>query len=133
EFFPKLSALLNLDSYTQAAQAFAKRYADYSPKRQAEKLVERVEEILARPAARYERPAARSNVVPFPKILSWSAPSLPKEKPAMNPKVDLAAALALHQKGRFKQAERMYREILIQNPNHVDALHLLGVLVYQMG
>ncbi len=38
---------------------------------------------------------------------------------------------ALHQQGRLPEAERIYREILQQQPNHFDALHLLGVIALQ--
>ena len=49
----------------------------------------------------------------------------------------LAQALELavqhHQAGRLPQAESLYRQILAQQPNHVEALHLLGVLATQVG
>jgi predicted O-linked N-acetylglucosamine transferase (SPINDLY family) len=38
-----------------------------------------------------------------------------------------------HQAGRFVEAEAIYRQILRQNPNHAEALHLLGVLAAQVG
>ena len=38
-----------------------------------------------------------------------------------------------HQAGRLADAERVYRQILAQQPDHADALHLLGVLVGQRG
>jgi tetratricopeptide (TPR) repeat protein len=44
-----------------------------------------------------------------------------------------SGALHLHQSGRFADAERAYRQILAANPNHVDALHMLGVLAKQAG
>jgi Flp pilus assembly protein TadD len=37
--------------------------------------------------------------------------------------------VALHQEGRLAEAERIYGEVLRQQPNHFDALHLLGVLL----
>ena len=40
-------------------------------------------------------------------------------------------ALAFHQRGRLKQAETFYREILAQLPDHFDALHMLGVIEAQ--
>ncbi len=40
-------------------------------------------------------------------------------------------ALALHHQGRLVDAERLYRHILLQRPNHVDALHFLGVIAAQ--
>jgi tetratricopeptide (TPR) repeat protein len=42
-------------------------------------------------------------------------------------------ALALHRSGQFAEAERRYRQILAHNPNHVDSLHLLGVIFYEAG
>ena len=39
--------------------------------------------------------------------------------------------LALHQQGRFAEAERTYEEVLRQEPRHFDALHLLGVIALQ--
>ena len=38
-----------------------------------------------------------------------------------------------HQAGQLPQAEALYRRILQQQPNHPDALHLLGVIAYQGG
>jgi len=37
----------------------------------------------------------------------------------------------LHQQGRLAEAERSYREVLRRQPNHFDALHLLGVIALQ--
>jgi predicted O-linked N-acetylglucosamine transferase (SPINDLY family) len=48
---------------------------------------------------------------------------------------DQAFALALqhHQAGRIAEAERGYRAILQRDPEHADALHLLGVIALQTG
>ena len=40
----------------------------------------------------------------------------------------LRYALGHHQAGRLAEAETLYRQILAADPNHPDALHLLGVL-----
>ena len=40
-------------------------------------------------------------------------------------------AVILQQQGRFAEAERIYREILQQEPTYVEALHLLGVIALQ--
>src|SRR5579862_1747222 len=40
--------------------------------------------------------------------------------------------IALHQQGKLADAERIYREVLRQQPNYFDALHLLGVIAIQM-
>lgn len=45
----------------------------------------------------------------------------------------LATAIALHRSGQFVKAKRIYQDILTSNPNHVDALHFLGVLYHQIG
>jgi len=42
-------------------------------------------------------------------------------------------ALALHQAGHSPQAEALYKQILLAEPNHPDALHYLGLLAYQVG
>jgi tetratricopeptide (TPR) repeat protein len=44
-----------------------------------------------------------------------------------------AAGLAHHQEGRLAQAETHYRETLALQPDHADALHLLGVIASQVG
>ena len=44
-----------------------------------------------------------------------------------------AAALQHHQAGRLHDAERLYRQILGAEPNHADALHLLGLIAHQVG
>lgn len=47
--------------------------------------------------------------------------------------VMLAEALGYHEAGRLGEAERLYRQILTVDPNHADALHLLGMVAYQVG
>ncbi|HEY1922723.1 MAG TPA: tetratricopeptide repeat protein [Tepidisphaeraceae bacterium] len=43
------------------------------------------------------------------------------------------SALQHHQAGRLQEAERLYRKVVAQRPNHADALHMLGVLSAQTG
>jgi tetratricopeptide (TPR) repeat protein len=43
------------------------------------------------------------------------------------------AGLAHHQAGRLDRAEALYRKALEKDPDHADALHLLGVIAYQSG
>ena len=43
------------------------------------------------------------------------------------------AAFTHHQAGQLREAEAIYRQILQADPRHVDALHLLGVVAYQVG
>jgi predicted O-linked N-acetylglucosamine transferase (SPINDLY family) len=45
----------------------------------------------------------------------------------------LAIAVQHHQAGRLHAAEQIYRQILAIEPNHADALHLLGVVAGQLG
>ena len=45
----------------------------------------------------------------------------------------LAIAIQHHQAGRLQAAEQIYRQILQVEPNHADAIHLLGVIAHQVG
>ncbi len=45
----------------------------------------------------------------------------------------MAQAVDLHQRGRFVEAERIYRRILQAEPGHPDALHLLGLIAREAG
>jgi predicted O-linked N-acetylglucosamine transferase (SPINDLY family) len=45
----------------------------------------------------------------------------------------LQSAIAHHQAGRSPEAETLYQRILEIDPNHADALHLLGILFHQAG
>ena len=45
----------------------------------------------------------------------------------------LAEAVRQHRSGRLRDAEAAYRRILRADPRHPGALHLLGVLVHQLG
>ena len=44
-----------------------------------------------------------------------------------------ADALRHHQAGRLSEAERLYRQVLLADAHHADALHFLGVLAHQAG
>ena len=56
---------------------------------------------------------------------------------AVPPKPDvmqlLRTGMALQQAGSLDAAERNYRQVLDAEPNHADALHLLGLLLHQRG
>lgn len=45
----------------------------------------------------------------------------------------LNIAIAAHQSGKLNEAEATYREILKENPNHPDALHMLGLATHTRG
>ena len=45
----------------------------------------------------------------------------------------LRTAVQLHQAGRLREAEPLYKEALLASPEHPDALHLSGVLAHQAG
>lgn len=45
----------------------------------------------------------------------------------------LQEAIAHHRAGRLSQAAAMYRQILAREPEHADALHLLGLVAHQSG
>jgi protein O-GlcNAc transferase len=49
----------------------------------------------------------------------------------INIQQSLALALQHHKSGRLREAEDLYRRILIQQPAHFDAKHLLGVIAQQ--
>jgi tetratricopeptide (TPR) repeat protein len=42
-------------------------------------------------------------------------------------------ALQHHQAGRLYEAQQLYARILAQQPNHADAMHLLGVIAHEVG
>lgn len=45
----------------------------------------------------------------------------------------LTNAVQLHQSGRLRDAEQIYRQILQRDPRNADALHLMGVIAHQEG
>jgi protein O-GlcNAc transferase len=45
----------------------------------------------------------------------------------------LQIALKRHEHGERRVAEHIYRQIILERPGHADALHLLGVALYQNG
>ncbi len=51
----------------------------------------------------------------------------------MTPRQLLESGASHHQAGRLAEAEALYRQVLEQQPDHADALHLLGVLAGQKG
>src|SRR5437868_13324332 len=56
------------------------------------------------------------------------------EKPAAEAlQATFKRGFALHQEGKLADAERIYDEVLRRQPDHFDALHMLGVVAYQTG
>ncbi len=55
--------------------------------------------------------------------------------PASSPAVReiFAAALQHQQAGRWQEASRLYRQILVFDPSHTDSLHRLGLITHQLG
>lgn len=64
--------------------------------------------------------------------------TIPSSKPSARLMADqahakLRRAVAFHRKGQLAQAKSVYVDILKGQPNHFDALHLLGVVALQTG
>lgn len=53
--------------------------------------------------------------------------------PALVQVPPIESGLALQQAGRFAEAALVYRQILAVDPNHADALHLLGLVAFHDG
>ncbi len=49
------------------------------------------------------------------------------------PDESIATAMRLHQGGNLAEAEALYRQVLVEQPGHPDALHLLGLIAHQRG
>jgi tetratricopeptide (TPR) repeat protein len=70
-------------------------------------------------------------------LRTMTGPTQQRLDPGVRPSGRIAELLALalrhHRSGQLAEAEVRYREILAIDPNHVDGLHLLGVVVHQIG
>ena len=69
-------------------------------------------------------------------ISTMSTPSPAPTTETMLPSADdigrlFNQALGLHQQGQLSQAQSLYQRVLAHQPQHFDALHLLGVIAYQ--
>ncbi len=51
----------------------------------------------------------------------------------MSPDESLRVAEQLQSEGKLEQAEILLNQIIANNPSHADALHLLGIIAYQVG
>ncbi|HEX8523553.1 MAG TPA: tetratricopeptide repeat protein [Tepidisphaeraceae bacterium] len=50
-----------------------------------------------------------------------------------DPSALLQQAVGFHEKGNLAEAQRLYQQVLDLQPNHPDGLHLLGLLLNQLG
>ncbi len=67
----------------------------------------------------------------FPIVRAANLPE-PARTPASSPlQAKLKQGVALHQNGKLADAERIFTEVLKQQPNNFDAMHLLGVIAVQ--
>lgn len=80
------------------------------------------------PPVQAQTQAPTAMPAPFNAPASSSPPSAP---PVQAPPIE--SGLALQQAGHFAEAARVYRQILAVNPNHADALHLLGLVAFHDG
>jgi tetratricopeptide (TPR) repeat protein len=55
------------------------------------------------------------------------------QPPHFNMQQTMQDAVALHQQGRLREAEKLYARVLKAAPDHFDALHLLGLAKAQAG
>ena len=54
------------------------------------------------------------------------------QKPGVLPlQANFSQGLALHQQGRLADAERIYAKVMQRQPNHFDAVLMLGVIALQ--
>lgn len=58
---------------------------------------------------------------------------LPPRVPVRAAVPPIETGLALQQQGRYAEAADVYRQILAVDPDHADALHLLGLIAYHQG
>ena len=69
----------------------------------------------------------------YKKCCLGKAAATPPRVAAQTASQAIQLALQQHQAGRLPQAEALYRQVLQGEPDHPDALHLLGMLVHQAG
>ena len=62
-----------------------------------------------------------------------AAPLVASSAAATHPDQLLERAVLHHRRSEFSQAEALYRQVLLNAPEHPDALHLLGVIAAQNG
>ena len=67
----------------------------------------------------------------FPSFIPHPSSLIPSNMATVAEALELA--LRHHHAGRLREAELIYRQVLQADPCHADALHLLGVVMYQQG
>ena len=89
---------------------------------------------------KYKRCCWQREVMPVATRHSANSPFTPPQageghKVLLREFVDnaLQEAVAHHQAGRLESAEALYRQILRIDPEHADALHMLGAVAHQLG
>ena len=79
--------------------------------------------------------ATPDNPMPLPSQIPVRKPQAYVKAVAPQPKSQVAASfkqgLALHQQGQLAQAQLVYQQVLVKEPQHFDALHLSGVIAFQ--
>lgn len=56
-----------------------------------------------------------------------------KQKHSDGRRIDIGMAVSLHRAGDLDKALQLYQRLLAAKPNHIEALHFLGVLYHQRG
>jgi protein O-GlcNAc transferase len=78
---------------------------------------------------RHQRRAAAKQGKPLPNPAATKSPAI---APAAVAEL-IAAGAAHHRAGRLPQAESCYQQVLAIQPDHAEALHLMGVIAHQVG
>ncbi|NNM82273.1 MAG: tetratricopeptide repeat protein [Burkholderiales bacterium] len=93
-----------------------------------------VAEDCLRKAASLDAPEVSRPSLQRAGIVTDVAPaSRPVKRPALKVGEAIGRALAFHQAGRLDEAESLYHEVLVVDPEQADALHLLGLIHHQRG
>ncbi len=85
--------------------------------------------MARRPKRRRQKPVEK----PTGTAKSARLPDRISDQQAQDLRADLALAKQHHAAGRLSQAERIYRKVRQTDPNHPEALRLLGVIARQAG
>ena len=91
-----------------------------------------VEETAPAQTAPVSEPAPVQTAAPEP-AQPAPAPATVAEQPAVNPDDPFEKGKAFLAEGNYKEAAKMWREVLAKTPGHVGAYYFAGVTRYQMG